>query len=691
MIRVQPASTGWRTLGVDLYRGSEPEGVSPTWGPAGPESLTFTLARPEGRVAVDLAPFTPVELYPAEDASGDPVWSGYTITAPPGSRAEAGTVTCVGWHVSREDEPGPAFYVHDNLSEWVDSRTLDGITLSDWGFGLTLNAEAALITLGAATGQPWAASKAIGATLDLGPGVGAMRVTGAIQRGPGSPGFVEFYCRAHDAPAGAHMSGGGGGTFDQMFITGLGGITQAAGGAAWALTCTAPRRYVTVFVYLNGANYTPTNDDVWRILNVRAYADAAYESGGASILTADKAMIASRDRFTPYLSKDNSRITATDLPIPHFAWLKQDVTAREIQDRANDYHGYQQGVDALQRVFFRPQPSVPRLQISAQADGVTFKDKSSNDGTEVYNHVNVRGRSGAGAELLVERWLADLIGADERPPVPGFANPSFDVDTSGWTNATRNTTATPAAVRGFLTAPAGANWTYDGTAAMSGGTFFAGRTYRARLYVRVPAFSTVNRPYLVPLRLGTGGDYRENTNALVNPTSVNSFQQASAFWTPRVDAPASTVFLTHRAEGVNLVVDDGTVTELVEGLLGQRGRVKSFTLNVGVPTDPVPMAALGSSFLLAHKGTPFRADVTISADDVVTDLVSGRAVPAGRLGGYYGEMVRILGVPDPDTGALSARDGIIASVNGLSPVSIALDSERRSLEALMARMGVVSG
>jgi hypothetical protein len=34
---------------------------------------------------------------------------------------------------------------------------------------------------------------------------------------------------------------------------------------------------------------------------------------------------------------------------------------------------------------------------------------------------------------------------------------------------------------------------------------------------------------------------------------------------------------------------------------------------------------------------------------------------------------------------------VIASVQGSGPASLALDSERRSLEALMARMGVVQG
>jgi hypothetical protein len=102
------------------------------------------------------------------------------------------------------------------------------------------------------------------------------------------------------------------------------------------------------------------------------------------------------------------------------------------------------------------------------------------------------------------------------------------------------------------------------------------------------------------------------------------------------------------------------------------------------------MEALARAWLLAHRTVPHKANLSISGD-AVTDLVAGRAVPADELGRYYGEMIRVLSVPDPDTGALTSRDGIIASVQGTSPASLALDSERRSLEALMARMGVVQG
>lgn len=694
MIRVQPVYGPWQTLGVDLYPGLEPAGVAPTWGPSGPESLKFTLERPSGRVHTDLLPFTPVELYPGEQAAGDPVWSGYTLLAPPGGRAGVAastTVDCVGWHAYREDEPRSQYWVHDDLSEWADIRSfkLPTAAILNWDDAGQVNVGGGTAAIGWQAGATQRAGRGCGLLLDLGPGNEPRRIV-VDWDAKNLDGNFSLYARCTSALAASHMTGPV--TADAFIAQPF----QNSGNdvilpVVSAGSVVAGTRYIALFLYTSTlAGTTTTADHMAYIRRVRVFADAALEAGNESALTADRVIKDTRDRQTPLLSKDDSRIAAVSFFIPHAAWHKQRATKREIDDRVNDYHGYRLGVDELKRVFFLAQPSVPRLQVDANADGVEFADKSTNDGTEVYNHVAVTGRSGSGEELLLERFLADVVTDEDLPSLLGFVNPSFDVDTAGWTGATRDTTVSPIQARGYRSAPAGADLVVGATASMTGGTFKALRTYRLRLWVKVPPSSKGARAEQVLLRFGSATDYRDKLNVLENPATAAQWMEATVVWTPAADVAAAAAKLTHLGP-TGEKVDDGSITEVPGGILGARGRTRSFTLNVAASTDAYSMAALAQAFLVAHRTTPFRADLAITADDVVTDLVAQEQVPADRLGVYYGEMVRVLGVPDPDTGALGARDGIIASVSGLRPASLALDSERRSLEAMMARMGVVKG
>jgi hypothetical protein len=690
MIRAQVLEGSWQILGRDILPGVEPREVLPTWGPNGPESLGFTLYRSPTRVHAELRPYTPVEWYPDERADGPPLWSGYTMQAPPGGDSDVTSVTCHGWHFYREDRPGSALYVHDNLSEWVDTRSFLDVGYANFPPHLTVRTEQGAAFIGAETGQTFGNIEAAGITLDLGVGNLAKRVVVTAQRMAGAPGSVYLYVRGHGAISETgHLSGGGWdeGSLGRVDITAT--FAQTAGGSTVATTYTDSWRYVTLFVYRDAATYTATLDDMLKILGVKVFADTAYESGNASVFTADVGIKHARNTLCPLLSTDDSRIAAVTFPIRHSAWLREDSTARQRHDAWNDFHGYRLGVDAERRVFFQPQPSVPRLEVDASDFGVDYVATSTNDGTEVYNHVSVRGRSGSGEELRLDRWLSDYGLA---PPVPTDvfpSNPSFDVDASGWTNATRFTGG------GVPSAPGGGLIGYSGwpaTASMTGGTFLKGRVYTLSMYLSLDGTGDGASAIL---RFGTSTDYGE-FEFWKHPGVLDT--TARVTWQPLADTAAASVQLSvqpGRIRPASLGAISGATIDTLEivrvgGPLGMRNRRRSFTLNVSAATDEIALDALAEAWLLGHRSVPHKANLTV-AGDAVTDLVAGRQVPANELGRYYGEMIRVLSVPDPDTGALTSRDGVIASVQGYAPASLALDSERRSLEALMARMGVVQG
>lgn len=685
MIRVQPVEDTWQVLGQDILPGVEPREVLPTWGPAGPESLGFTLYRSAQRVHAELRPFTPIEWYPGDRADGEPLWSGYTMQAPPGGDTGVAptSVVCQGWHYYRDDLSRQAMYVHDDLSAWREIRSAD-VPVSEFPPSLQCVSGDGVIVMGCPVEQSWVTNTAVGVTIDLGPTVLARRVAVQVQRGPGGPGNVTLYCRGHNAltQVSNHLTSAG---HEDAFASTANAISQAVNGQTIIGDFVTPRRYVSVFLYLSGATYTATAEDVWKILAIRLTTNSNFIDGttGLSLLTASEGIKQTRLDLYPLLSSDVSRIADTTFRIRHASWLDGDTTGRGRDEALNDYHGYRYGVDAAKRLFLQPQPSVPRLQVDAADYGVEYVPTSTNDGTDVYNVCTVRGRTGSGEELRVDHYTGEYV-TDAPPATVGFTNGSFDVNAAGWSaGVTRSAVV-------FESSPGGGQGSgqtsYAGS--MTGGTFLSGLPYVARVFVGWP---TTASGY-IRLQFGTDTDYVEQ---MVRPTTTLStfyVAETKLGWIPLADRAAANV--TWRIVGANSSLiyffDSGIVYAPTATVLDRQRRMRSFTLNVSAATDPQSMDALARAFLLAHRSVPHKANVTISGD-AVTDLVSGAAVSADELGRYYGEMIRVLSVPDPDTGALTSRDGIIASVQGYSPASLALDSERRSLEAMMARMGVVQG
>lgn len=691
MIRAQSLTGEWRVIGADLYPGIEPEGINPNWGPAGPESFTFTLALPPALVHSELGAFTPIEY--REDAStvdDDPDWSGYILQAPPGGRQAKTQVTCVGWHFYRGDAPGNAFFLETDLTRFVDTRGIPGEDLSVNRVHGQVQVGSNQIVLGWAKDEVMATNERVAVVLDLGEGNKAKHVGIVARGGDTTSSLFTLQIVGADVPFCNNL--------DPVDWEGSSVLTRGVAAAAdvpLSVTFTTPRRYIHLIATYTSAQ-TIGGDLTWTILEASISAKASYvtyDSGAVSwvsALTADEILKVSRDRMTPRLSKDNSRITPVVYGIPTYSWGSERPTNRQVSDGANDYHGYRCGVDEARRVFFVPQPSIPRLQVDADADGVDFRDTSTNDGNEVYNHVVVRAQSGAGEELAIERWLCEYLPAADRPTPVALTNPSFTTDASGWTGLIRTTSSAHSAPgtgfrNSFNVAAVGS---FD-----SGQTFKAGVLYVVRGFIRAGSMGR-GSIFSYKMRLGVpGGDEVERIGAAPLGSHFTYLPFALP-WMPLEDTPSANVKLSlipgRGRNSTNELIDTLSVGEANSDVLTARRRKRSYTLTVGVPSDLIAMEELAKSYLLAHRSTPFRANLSIVADDVVEDLVTGTVVPAAKVGRYYGEMVRVLNAPDPDLGKLS-RDGIIASVSGTRPASVALDTERRSLEALIKRMQASGG
>jgi hypothetical protein len=364
-----------------------------------------------------------------------------------------------------------------------------------------------------------------------------------VLRGAGAPAGAVLYIRGHNNLLGPHMSDG---TSEDGTLSPPGFNTFSTTNVQNISTVfTTPRRYVSVFGYNAGALYTAGDEDTVRILGARLFANTSYVVAGAtpydSGLTASTAIKASRARL-PLLSADESRIATVAFTIPHAAWIKEDATEREQQEAFNAYHGYRLGVDAERRVFFQPQPSTPRLQVDASDFGVDYVPTSTNDGTEIYNEVSVRGRSGSGVELRVDRMSADFVSSGDVPASDlAVANGTLDVNATGWINATRTTT-NPRDGAGALLVTSYAVGDMTGA-----GTFKARRTYRVSGYMRLdPASDPPVKEldlFLGEISAGivTDGVYR--TVALTTP-AVAGYVQWSILWTPEADRAGTNVKIT---------------------------------------------------------------------------------------------------------------------------------------------------
>jgi hypothetical protein len=230
-------------------------------------------------------------------------------------------------------------------------------------------------------------------TLDLGPASDAKYIVVEWERIGGSNADQTLYARGHDFQDPASGSGSPEDAFSFTLNGGASGTSQGG--------FTTARRYLSVFMYRNGAGGTYGSDFQVRLNAVRVFADAAWVSGGASVLHASDVLRDALTRATLLLSSDWSQIQDTSFAIPEFA-PDSDRTPREIATAVNALHDWLIQVTADARPVFRPKPTDPVVEIGAWP-GSSFEDASANSGDEIYDQVRVTGQDAASNRLRVTR------------------------------------------------------------------------------------------------------------------------------------------------------------------------------------------------------------------------------------------------------------------------------------------------
>lgn len=583
-LRVQTLGGTWETLGVDRFPGIWPTDINPTYTDAGPDSLSFSIARPSSIVHTDLLPYTPLEMV----AGGQTVWGGYTLQAPPGGTGQTTQVTCLGWQHYLEEDPRPAVYIHRDMSDWVDARTLPDVLLSTH----QANAQVEIggtIRCAFPQGGTFVAGAAAAAVLDLGPNLRARSLGWANETDGATTGATAVvYIMGHDTPFWGTTGNG-----REDFVAGSAFSASHQFASFDTLSVTNPHRYITVMLW-SGAGGTFGAEDCYvrfTRLNIAAIptylssVDPSYSpSTGYSSLHADT-VIKDQASKLPLLSTDQSQIASVSFNIPSAYW-RDDTTARQIMDAVNDYHGYQLGVDAQKRAFFKPQPATPTLQVRTVDRGVTFQDRSTNDGTELYNHVSVTGQDGSGQNLRVDRYTANypyLSSTFVDITSASCANPSGDVDASGWTVSTgtsapvRSTTTFHSSPGSLSTTPAG---TLTGTSISYPltGTFRADVTYRATIWVNDPTSTSHT------FKFGVASPSVDSATVAATPP-INTWTQYQVTWTPLADTTSAIVLVDHALiSGAAWFVDDVFIEE--------QKQIPAFPV---IETDVVPVFGINSN------------------------------------------------------------------------------------------------
>jgi hypothetical protein len=129
----------------------------------------------------------------------------------------------------------------------------------------------------------------------------------------------------------------------------------------------------------------------------------------------------------------------------------------------------------------------------------------------------------------------------------------------------------------------------------------------------------------------------------------------------------------------------------IRNVLDRRGRTRSKILDVQAPTDITAMAVIASAFMFRYGRTPLRGTLVITGD-ALHELI-GRPIPASQVGPRTGEAILLSNLMDPDTG----DQGRVALTAGATysedtdSTTMAIDNTNDDIEAIFARMGIVSG
>lgn len=381
VVILKAAGGEWTTIGAGYGRGIFAEGITVSVNDAGPDTCGFMLRRRAVLPWPDLLAFNRADIW----IGGTPVWGGRVWEAPLSDTGDdVIAVTGRGWQYHLDDDLLQRLYVHTDLTAYRDQRSFPSSTLSAHHATPQVGVGDGAITLIFPDGYTVTNNEQVVATIDLGASLAKRAVVSWERVG------------VSDADDTVRSRGS---TSEDAAVAGddsTGALTSASGTISH--TFGAARRYHHVMVYRNGAGGTFGADQGVRITAIKLFGEAAWESGGASILKAsDVVEDVLSSGAVPLLDTDTSRIEATSFSIPDLA-PAGDISPRALLAAVNAYEGKLLGVDAAGRLFFRARPATPAVEVGAWP-GSSFNDSSTNSGEGLYNQVIVRGAGADGSEI----------------------------------------------------------------------------------------------------------------------------------------------------------------------------------------------------------------------------------------------------------------------------------------------------
>jgi hypothetical protein len=698
VIRIQNLEGTWEVIGRDRLKGITPEGVQLSANAWGSDTCRFNLKRNPRTVHPDLSSFTPAEV----EVDGRTVWSGRIWETPTKEGGADSTISVEGrgWQYHLDDDAYQKIFVHTRMSEWTDVRSSPLADLAKYVSAPTVDTSGT-IQLNWSMNSTMTTSTYAGVYLDLGPDNLAKRIIVDFSPYANNDAGDFLYAYAYVDEKGA-TSDSGSGNGGSIALSGATGILDVTFSTAY--------RFVTLFYYRSGATINPTTTEhAVRINSVQLFTSTAYESGRASILTADT-VIKDAIPHAMLLTQDTSRVSATTFQIPEF-YFTDDKTPREAIDAINTYHNYRTRVDVDKVLRFDPFPTQPIYEAGAW-QGVEFEDASANSGETIYNRCAVTGTGPDGRPKRIVRSAGSLPNVQLQPlTTPSFLNPSFATDVLNWTATGSGTTFTRITTPGAAvdSSPASAQWSLATTltgpqtrrparlqTALSG-TFQAGITYVITFRLRNSAGSLIHDSEMGIGPTGDPGfpDLTQSVTGALNVFGNSTFVTHSLVWTPRITTSTALFWLAATNYGTTVAqdiqIDTFQVNKALPTMVDRRGFVRTmlFPLNSSI-TDEAG-AQVADAFLQNHRTASLRGGAAVGPGGLRA-YGSGDAIHPALLLANVGELIRFNDRVDPDTGAVG-RDGRIASVNydldsGIA--SVAIDNERRNFEAMLSRFSILS-
>jgi hypothetical protein len=683
-IRVRTLDGLWETIGSDRLRGVWPENDSFVSDKSGPATCRFDLHRDPGAIFPDLTGFTPIEV----DIGGVTSWSGFIRETPVREADKVFGVQGLGWQFHLDDDVYQRVYVATRLADFKDSRSLLTSNLDTYRAAGNVSNDRGLV-IGWGQGENIRQTIRVGATYDAGAGNTIAAVLYEVTYANGHTTAVDFKISgtvASENPAAVDAVTGA-----QVTIPASTAETVAA---INGITFSSPVRYVHVFLQFTGADTLSAAGEIYaRLRSISLFADSAYTSGGVSILTSDIIINDALDRATILLSPDRTAIQTPSFAHPTFS-LDGQKTPREVFDAANAVMDWRLLVDVNRRVVFEPRPSAPRVEIGAWA-GSQWDAASENSTDDIYSGVIVEGNGPDGEKLSVSRTQGQQAGVTpEVLSSPAPDNPSFATNTTSWTASSGTTLTRDTGV--FDTSPASGRWDRgaglplvvgDTLTETFTGTFTPGTAYVLTLKLRGSAA-------FPQMTLSLGGSL-----PVLRATTSGAFTTVSVVWIPIVASSSATLVLTATRAASGFFspgwwyIDSLVLSAAKPTLVERRGFKRTHVLPIKNVINDALGVQIGDTWLAAHKTTPLKGTIQITGDRGCREILTGAKVPPERLLLMTGELIRLSHRTDPDTGG-HGRDGRIAQVEYSSQTdtaTVAIDSTRGNVEALLERMAVVIG